>query len=466
MKTFMSDGYLLTTPAAERLYSAVRDLPIFDYHCHLVPEEIHSDRRFFNLTELWLAADHYKWRVMRQAGVPERLVTGDAPAREKFDAFAAALPEFVGNPVYHWAHLELKKYFGITLPLSPATADEIWNATERAMADGSFSARRLIECSGVRAVVTTDDPVDDLAFHEKLAAENLSFSVLPCFRPDKAINIEKDGFAEYIAALGKAVGRKINCVDDVVAALADRLDFFVAHGAPAADLSFKNFAGRGDRAAAETALAKRLAGQTPDGRECGEYAFAVTEALARLFRERGIVMQIHTGVLRNQNGKRFEAIGADCGIDSVGDALDIEAAGRLFDAIERDGGMPKTIVYTLNAPSYYPLATMLGNFAGDTRGKLQLGAAWWFMDHRDGIREQLKTFASTGGLGYFNGMLTDSRSFVSYARHDYFRRILCSVLGEWAEAGECPDDGSLVETARNICYFNAEKFFAAGGNVR
>lgn len=466
MNAFMSDGYLITNPTAERLYSAVRDLPIFDYHCHLVPEEIYSDRKFFNLTELWLAADHYKWRVMRQAGVPERLVTGDAPAREKFDAFAAALPEFVGNPVYHWAHLELKKYFGIVKPLSPATADEIWSETERAMADGSFSARRLIEGSGVKAVVTTDDPADNLSFHEKLAGENLPFAVLPCFRPDKAINIEKDGFAEYLTALGKVCGRNIAMLSDVLAALADRLDYFVAHGAPAADLSFKNFAGTGDVAAAERALAKRLVGEVPDERECAEYSFAVTKELAKLFRERDVVMQIHTGVLRNQNGRRFEAIGADCGIDSVGDALDIEAAGRLFDAVEREGGMPRTIVYTLNAPSYYPLATMLGNFAGESRGKLQLGAAWWFMDHRDGIREQLKIFASTGGLGYFNGMLTDSRSFVSYARHDYFRRILCSVLGEWAEAGECPADETLVGIARNICYFNAEKFFAAGGNVR
>lgn len=465
MKDFMSDGYLVTNPTAERLYSAVKDLPIFDYHCHLVPEEIYSDRKFYNLTELWLAADHYKWRVMRQAGVPERLVTGDAPAREKFDAFAAALPEFVGNPVYHWAHLELKKYFGITLPLSPATADEIWSVTERMMADGSFSARKLIASSGVKAVVTTDDPTDDLGYHEKLAAEDLPFDVLPCFRPDRAVNIEKDGFADYIAALAEASGRRVSKVADVVAALADRLDYFVAHGAPAADVSFKNFAGRGDLALAESALAKRLAGGTPDAAECAEYSFVVVKELARLFRERGIVMQIHTGVLRNQNGKRFEAIGADCGIDSVGDALDIEAAGRLFDAVEREGGMPKTVVYTLNAPSYYPLATMLGNFAGEERGKLQLGAAWWFMDHRDGIREQLKIFASTGGIGYFNGMLTDSRSFVSYARHDYFRRILCSVLGEWAEAGECPADESLTALARNVSYFNAAKFFATGGKT-
>ena len=463
MTDFMSDDFMLTSKTARKLYTAVADLPIFDYHCHLNPQEIFDDRKFFNLTELWLEGDHYKWRVMREAGVDERLITGDAPARDKFFAFASVLPEFIGNPVYHWAHMELKKYFGIVKPLSADTAAEIWDETLAAMADGSYSARRLIETSGVKAVVTTDDPLDDLDKHEKLAAEKLSFAVLPCFRCDNVVNIDKDGFADYVHRLADKTGRKINCVDDLLAALAERLDVFKAHGAVAADCSFADFRGGVlAPAVADCALRKKLKGRGISAEESAEYSFRVLAGLAKLFAERGMVMQIHTGVLRNRNSVLFEKLGADCGIDSVANIPDVEAAGRLFDTVEKEGGMPKTIVYTLNSSAYYPLATMLGNFAGGSRGKLQLGAAWWFMDHRDGIREQLRIFAVTGGLGYFNGMLTDSRSFVSYARHDYFRRILCSLLAKWAEAGEYPNDDSLVRLAQNVSYFNAAGFFSAG----
>lgn len=467
MKSFMSDNFLLDNPTAEELYSAVRDLPVFDYHCHLSPEEIYRDRAFYNLTQLWLECDHYKWRVMRNAGVDERYITGDALDYDKFLAFAKVLPDFAGNPVYQWAHLELKKYFGITTPLSEDTAQEIWEKTLGIMADGGFSARKLIARSGVDTVITTDDPTDELKFHELLQKEDLTFAVLPCFRPDKAINIDKDGFCDYIARLSSASGINIVSVDTLCDALAARLDYFVAHGAVAVDCSFKNFAGGEDcDAVAEKAFAKKINGEKPSAEECSEFSFAVTKRLAAMFRERGLVMQIHTGVLRNQNTTRFAAIGADCGIDSVGNCVDVEAAGRLFDAVEKEGGMPKTIVYTLNPASYYPLATMLGNFAGESRGKMQLGAAWWFLDHRDGIREQLAVFAATAGIGHFNGMLTDSRSFVSYARHDYFRRVLCSVLGKMAEDGEYPTGEPLRRLAQNISYYNAKNYFVGGGNKK
>ena len=461
MRKFMSDDYLITNNTAKKIYKRIKDLPIFDYHCHLSPEEILEDKTFYNLTELWLLGDHYKWRVMRNYGVEERLVTGDAPAYDKFFAFASALPSFIGNPVYHWAHLELKQYFGITTPLSAKTAKDIWDKTVKMMADGSFSARKLIAGSNVDTVGTTDDPTSPLKAHEELAKAGLPFTVVPSFRPDNAINIEKPVFAQYIKKLAAASGFKTETFDGLVSALKNRLDYFVDHGCVATDVSFTDFPkGTGDEAKANKALQDVLAGKKIAKEEEDEFKYCILKRLGGLFAERNLVMQVHTGVLRNQNTSRFAAIGADCGIDSVGNALDIEAGGKLFDDIEKTYGLPKTIVYTLNPNSYYPLATMIGDFAGQIGGKLQLGAAWWFMDHRDGIREQLHIFADTAGLGLFNGMLTDSRSFVSYARHDYFRRIFCSVIGEWVEAGEYPDDlEELVTLAGNVAFYNAKKYF-------
>lgn len=466
MNKFMSDGFLLTNETARRIYGQVKDLPVFDYHCHLSPADIYADRKFGNLTELWLEGDHYKWRVMRNAGVDERLITGDASPYEKFFAFASVLPDFAGNPVYHWAHLELGKYFGLTTPVSASTAREIWEKAQAAIDGGGFTARKLIKASSVRTVVTTDDPLDDLVWHEKFAAEGEDFDMLPCFRCDNAVNAEKEGFADYVARLAQKTGRKIESTDGLLAALSDRLDFFVGHGCVAADCSFADFGGGlMPRSHADGVLRDLLQGRKRSSEDCAEVSFYVLAGLAAMFAAKGIVMQLHTGVIRNLNTSRFCALGADCGVDSVGNAPDIVAAGRLLDAAEKNGGLPKTIVYTLNPAAYYPIATMLGNFAGGSRGKLQLGAAWWFNDHRDGIREQLGIFASTGGIGYFNGMLTDSRSFVSYARHDYFRRVLCSVLGEWAEAGEYPSEAA-TELARKVCYFNAAEYFCKEGAER
>ncbi len=458
MTKFMAEDFLLTNDTAKSLYKEVKDLPIFDYHCHLSPKEIFEDRKFFNLCELWLEGDHYKWRVMRNAGVDEKYINGNAEPYEKFLAFASVMPRFIGNPVYHWAHLELKKYFGITMPINCDNAKEIWDKTSEMMAGGEFGARRLIEMSGVDTVITTDDPIDSLEYHEKLI--DLTFKVLPCFRPDKVLGIEKDAFAEYISSLSNIADTRISDIDTLLDALAKRLDYFIAHGAVVADCSFCDFPiADGQKDVANKALGKRLSGEEISSKESDEYVFCVLRGLCRLFADRGIVLQLHTGVIRNCNSVRFAKLGADCGIDSVANAINVDGMVKLFDRVERDGGMPKTIVYTLNPAAYYPIATALGDFAGETAGKMQLGAAWWFMDHRDGIREQLKIFADTAGLGYFNGMLTDSRSFVSYARHDYFRRVLCSVLGEWAENGEYPCDNSLVEIAKDICYYNAKRFF-------
>ena len=460
MTKFMSDNYLLRSKTAQKLYKMVKDVPIFDYHCHLSVKEIFEDRKFYNLTELWLEADHYKWRVMRNYGIEERLITGDATAYDKFFAFCTALPDFIGNPVYHWAHLELKKYFDITIPISSDTAKEIWDISIDKMSDGSFSARNLLEISNVDTVITTDDPIDDLKYHNALKKENLSFKVLPCFRPDRAINIEKDEFSSYIASLGN-FGEKIDSIDSLESVLEKRIVYFAQNGATASDLSFMDFPREVNKEVANTALLKKIKGEKITCEEENAYKFEIIFRLARLFAKYKFVMQIHTGVVRNQNTERYLALGADCGIDSIANAPNITTAGKLFDKIQLNGGLPKTIVYTLNPSAYYPLATMLGDFAGDFKGKMQLGAAWWFADHRDGIKEQLKIFASTSGLGLFNGMLTDSRSFVSFARHDYFRRILCSIVAKWVDNGEYPNEkNQLSKLLKNICYNNSKAFFA------
>lgn len=458
MAKFIEDDFLLRNNTAKSLYSEVRDLPIFDYHCHLSPKDIFENKSFFNITQLWLDHDHYKWRVMRNAGIDEKFITGDAQPYEKFESFASVLPAYIANPVYHWAHLELKKYFGITIPICKDNAREIWDMTKNMMSDGSYSAQRLIENSNVDTVVTTDDPLDDLCYHEKLTG--LPFSVLPCFRPDPVINIERADFIDYVKKLEDKTRMQIKDIASLLSALAQRLDYFIAHGAVAADCSFTDFpVAKGDEGIANEAFRKRLNGESLSDLQKDEYVFAVLKGLCSMFEKRGMVMQLHTGVIRNCNSVRFSALGADCGTDSVGNAVNVEAAANLFDCAEKEHGLPRTIVYTLNPSSYYPLATLLGDFAGKSAGKMQLGAAWWFIDHRDGIREQLKIFAATSGLGYFNGMLTDSRSFISYVRHDYFRRILCSVLGEWAEDGEYPCGKALSELAKNISYYNAKNYF-------
>jgi glucuronate isomerase len=328
------------------------------------------------------------------------------------------------------------------------------------MSDGRYSARQLIKISNVDTIITTDDPVDNLHFHKMLKNEDLSYNVLPCFRPDKAINIEKEEFTKYIKSLAKAASLPIDSIADLEKAIELRINYFELENCSCADISFTDFPYEVNRETAEKAFSKKLNNEVITKDEENAYKFEIIYILARLFSKHKFVMQIHTGVVRNQNTARYNVLGADCGIDSVANAPNIENAGHLFDKIELNGGLPKTILYTLNPTAYYPIATMLGDFAHNVKGKMQLGAAWWFADHKDGIKEQLKTFASISGLGLFNGMLTDSRSFVSYARHDYFRRILCSVIGEWVDDGEYPDDEKqLKKLLTDICYTNSKTFF-------
>ncbi len=461
MSTFFGEDIFLGNDKAIMLYEQVKDLPIYDYHCHLSCQEIFEDKKFFNLTELWLEGDHYKWRIMRAFGITEALITGSGSPYDKFCAFAKALPYFVGNPVYHWAHLELKKYFKINLPISEQNAEKIWEMTSLAMADGSFSARNLINKSNVKCIITTDEPCDSLIFHQKIAENNYDFTVLPCFRLDKTINIENVDFTQYISNLGLVANQKINSFEDIIAAISSRIDYFVDNGCVSTDCSLKSFPKpKLDLALVSLVVTKRLNRQEITKDEADLYKYCLLIQIGRICSQKNLIMQLHMGVIRNNNSALLHLCGLDAGGDSVGNATDIEAIRLYLDSLNNNFGLPKTIIYTLNESDYYPIATLLGNFQKDIFGKLQLGAAWWFNDHKDGIKKQLLTFATTGGIGLFTGMLTDSRSFTSYARHDYFRRILCSVIGSWIENGECPDDKAYLKgLLENICYYNAAKYF-------
>lgn len=458
---FMDDKVFLTNDTAVELYNACKSDPIYDYHCHLSPEEIYNDKVFNDLTELWLMGDHYKWRVMRAYGIDEDFVTGKADNKSKFFAFCKSLPSFIGNPVYHWAHMELKKYFGITLPICEKNAEFIWNETKQMMSDGKYSAQKLIRQSGVDTLVTTDNPCDDLRYHKLIKESNLGFNVLPCFRPDKAVNIENDIFVSYVNSLALAAGKEINSLSDLIDVLKVRLDYFTDNGCLSSDISFTDFPiAEYDEYKANEVFVKVMRGEQLTIEEVATYKFCILVKLGELLKNKNCVLLLHTGVIRNCNTKLFRKVGVDAGGDSVADPISIIGARNLLDKIELTCGLPKTVIYTLNPTAYYPLSTLIADFQSGTKGKLQLGAAWWLADHRDGIIEQLRHVAFTGGLGLFIGMLTDSRSFTSYARHDYFRRILCSVIGEYVEGGEYgADEEELARLIHDISFNNAKNYF-------
>ncbi len=461
MKNFFDENVFLGNECAKTLYNEVKDLPIFDYHCHLSPKEIAEDRKFYNLGELWLEGDHYKWRLMRANGADESLVTGNAPYREKFKAFAEAAENAVGNAVYHWIHLELKKYFGITTPLNSETADEIWDITEKMMKDGSYSAKNLILNSNVEAVFTTDDPIDSLEYHKAIKDSGFSVRVSPSFRPDMAVcGILKPDFTKYIEKAGALVGKSITSIDDMEEFLSDRIKFFADNGCKVSDISLTTLPSTlGTKKNADTALKTALSQGNVTDKMASDYTSYLLVYIAKEYAKNDIAQQLHMSALRNNNTNLFKKAGVDCGNDSVAKIADVDALHALLDAMAVNNGLPKTIVYTLNNANYYELATMIGNFWGENGGNLQLGAAWWFCDHLDGINEQLRTCSATGLLGRFNGMLTDSRSFTSYARHDYFRRILCTYIGGLVENGEF-ELGVAKKTVKNVSLENARKFFS------
>lgn len=461
MKNFMDQDFLLSTPTAKWLYHDVAEhMPIIDYHCHINPREIAEDRKFENISEVWLGGDHYKWRQMRAGGVPEELVTGDGDSREKFRAYASVLPRLIGNPLYHWSHLELQRVFGVFEPLSAENADEIYDRCNEVLKQ--YSARELMRKFDVRAICTTDDPCDDLRWHERIAADRaMEIKVLPAFRPDKAVNIEKAGFADYIRRLSEAAGRGISRVDDVIAALYERIDFFAAHGCLCADHGLDScmFA-KPDAAAAERAFQKAMEGTAPSGEEADAYKTLVTVACAKKYAELDWVMQIHFGCLRDNNKPQFETLGPDTGFDAVNSRSGVENVAPLLNAFAENGGLPKMILYSLNPNDNTALVSIAGCFQGGGVGRIQHGSAWWFNDNRAGMRSQLTELANNGMLGAFVGMLTDSRSFTSYTRHEYFRRILCELIGEWVESGQYPNDrAQLTRLVEDICFHNTNRFF-------
>lgn len=468
MERFINDDFLLTTETARRLYHHVAaEAPIVDYHCHVSPREIYEDRRFDTITEVWLSGDHYKWRLMRTAGVEERYITGDAPDREKFQKFAECLPRAIGNPMFHWCHLELKRYFGYEGVLNSETAQEVWDRTSSILREG-LSVRQMILQSGVTFIGTTDDPIDTLEWHEKLAAdETFPVTVVPSFRPDKVLNMDKPGWRSYIEALAQVAGHPVRSMDDLRAVLSARIHHFVAHGCRSADHGLDRAVYReASEAELENILQKALRGEAVTPEEVEAFKTALLLFCAKAYTRHGMVMQLHYNCLRNPNTAAFAVLGPDSGFDCVGQGSSLPLA-RLLDTLYRQDSLPKTILYSLDAGDDSFLDSLIGAFQGaGVRGKLQHGAAWWFNDHKAGMRRQLISLASLSLLGDFVGMLTDSRSFLSYTRHEYFRRILCDLIGQWVEAGEYPDDeATLRELVRNICCDNAIRYFGLEGSA-
>ncbi len=464
MAGFLTEDFLLPTPAAQRLYHEYAEgLPIIDYHCHVSPEEIWEDKRFQNIAQVWLSGDHYKWRLMRADGVPEEAVTGGAPDREKFQKFAEALPKAVGNPLYHWCHLELKNYFGYGGVLSGETAQEVWDLCERKLQEKDMGVRGLIRQSRVVFIGTTDDPADSLEYHEKLRDDpELKTLVAPSYRPDKALRLDKPGWKDYVNQLGKAANVKIDGVDSLEEALSRRMDRFGELGCRASDhgLDYLSFV-PADRAELDRLIRSALTGESLTLREAQAVQTGLLLFCAKEYARRGWVMQLHFNCMRNPNSKMFRLLGPDTGFDCIGPHNGMEALRALLDALYEQDGLPKTVVYSLDGNDNAALDALIGAFQGaGVPGKLQHGSAWWFNDTKNGMLSQLSNLAASGLLGNFIGMLTDSRSFLSYARHEYFRRILCGLIGGWMDAGECPRDfpamGSLVQ---NISFYNAKRYF-------
>jgi len=459
MTSFMDNNFLLDTDVAQHLYQAfAADLPIIDYHSHLQQGEIAARKQFRNIAELWLAGDHYKWRLMRSAGVSEDFITGAHSDEAKFLAFCRVLPLAAGNPIYHWC----QRLFGISLDINAVNAPRIWEQANARLT--TITCWTLLEQAKVEVVCTTDDPVDDLAQHEVIACSELSTRVLPAFRPDAAMRINRPGFVEYLATLGSVTGARIARYADLVAALADRVAYFHQRGARisdhAIDLPISPDAVTAN--VCEALLARRLAGGILSEAEQGVFQRRLLQDLGAIYASHGWAMCLHIGAQRNNSQRAMQMLGPDTGFDAISDAGHSRGVAALLDALDADGALPKTMLFCLNPAMNEILAAMIGCFQdGSVAGKVQMGPAWWFNDHKDGNLRQLRALANHGVLGTFVGMVTDSRSFASYPRHDYFRRLLCRQLGRWVTDGEYPNDQQALETiVRGVCYDNAKRYFA------
>lgn len=465
----LNDDFLLTSAWARRLYhDHAEKMPIIDYHCHLVPQEIYENKGYENLTQVWLCdngfGDHYKWRLMRANGVPERLITGDGDPYEKYLAFVRTIERAAGNPIFEWSHLELRRFFGIDLTICEANAREIWERANALLATPDFRARRLIQRMNVRCVCTTDDPASDLRWHRLLAAEEeaCGFKVLPTFRPDALLDVAAPGFGDYVRGMGAASGVEVTDWESLRAAAEARVDFFHAAGGRLADHGMNSFAfAPADEADVAAAVAAALAGEPVGAEAAAAYQTAMTLFLMGAYERHGWTMQVHGNCFRNDSTLGLSTIGRDAGFDTVGDQPDFAFQLKcLMDAAQQAGALPRMILYSLNDSDWLALATLAGAFQGGVRQRIHFGNAWWFNDTYDGMRKQLAMYAQQSLLGNCLGMLTDSRSFLSYPRHEYFRRVLCQVVGEWVDQGRLPDDdaflGGLVE---DVCYNNAHDYF-------
>ncbi len=464
MKQFMDESFMLSNDTAVKLYNDyAKDMPIFDYHCHLSPQMIYEDKPFENITQIFLGGDHYKWRYMRSCGVDEEYITGSAPAREKFRAFCSCLQYAIGNPLYHWTHLELKRYFGIDDVVTADNADDIYDRANKVIADTQMSPAKLINGSNVAVICTTDDPADDLRLHKLIAEKGHVFAtVLPAFRPDRMINIDREDFVPYVKTLSNAAATEIGSYKSLIAAATKRIDYFNDAGCRISDhaLDTVEYA-EGTDDEREAVFKKAMSGSALTSREIAVYKTGVMLELMKKYAELGWVSQLHMGALRNNNTRMYEKLGADVGFDSINDPQIAPKLSALLNAADMNGCLPKTILYTLNPKDNYVIGTMLGNFqGGGIPGKIQFGSGWWFNDQRDGMTEQMKALANLGALWKFVGMLTDSRSFLSYTRHEYFRRIMCNLLGEWVENGEFPADYDTLGTiVKGIAFNNARDYF-------
>ena len=462
MKTFIDKDFLLNNEIAKTLYheyAAV--MPVIDYHCHVKPSEIAEDRQYENISKLWLEGDHYKWRLMRWHGVDERYITGDASDWEKFEAFANTLIHAAGNPLYHWSHLELQRYFDCYLPLKPDTVKDIWRICNEKLKSG-FTVRDIIKQSGVEVICTTDDPADDLPWHKKIARDaSFRTKVYPTFRPDKALAVNKPGYAGYIQKLSAAYGGQLLTLADLFDALSSRLEYFTDNGCKVADHGLDTVPWEPAGGNAESIFKRALLGEIINAHETEQFQTELMLFLGREYARHGVVMQLHYGALRDVNPGLYRIHGPDTGFDCISMPDCSHSLASYLGTLEEENALPKTILYSVNPNDNAMLSSLAGSFQqAGIDGKVQSGSAWWFNDTRNGIEGNLTALAETAVLGGFVGMLTDSRSFLSYTRHEYFRRILCGLLGRWVENGEYPDDiDCLGKIVRNISYFNAKKYF-------
>lgn len=466
MKPFMDKDFLLETETAKKLfhtYATPEVTPVLDYHCHINPREIAEDRHFDNITQVWLGGDHYKWRFMRSCGVEEKYITGDASDYDKFVKWAECLGKAIGNPLFHWSHLELQRYFGYNGALNAKTANEVWNLCNAKLADPSMSARNLIKQSNVTLLCTTDDPIDSLEWH-KMIAEDASFDVqvLPAWRPDRAMYIEKPDFVDYINKLAEVSGIAIKTFADLKAALINRMEFFASMGCNVSDhgLDYVMYHPATEEEI-ETYFAKRMSGELLNTEEEYKFKTAFMIFVGREYHRLNWTMQLHYGVKRNNNTRLFNLIGADTGYDCIGTSAPAAQLVDFLNALEITDELPRTILYSLNPIDNAAIGTIIGCFQNSSAiGKIQHGSAWWFNDNKTGMQDQMVSLANLGNLSGFVGMLTDSRSFLSYTRHEYFRRILCNLIGNWVENGEFPEDYDILgEMVKNISYYNAVKYF-------